>query len=101
LKDRRRLQDSGVIFITLILDRNVILYVDPVIELLGIPNSLPEIDNMKRYIELIIDNALDSLPNAKKRDESFMQNYVEKSLRNELYTKWGKKPIIKINLTFV
>ncbi len=101
LKDRRRLQESGVVFVTLILDRNFILYVDPVIELLGVPNSLNQIENTEKYVELVIENAIDSLPNAKKRDESFMQNYLEKTLRSELYSKWGKKPIIKINLTFV
>ena len=63
--------------------------------------SLNQIENTEKYVELVIENAIDSLPNAKKRDESFMQNYLEKTLRSELHSKWGKKPIIKINLTFV
>lgn len=101
LKDRRRLQESGVIFTTLVLDKNNILYVDPIIEILGIPSKLNDVDNTKKFIELCIDNAVDSLPIAKKRDTDFMLGYIEKSIRNDLYSKWGKKPIIKVRLTYV
>jgi len=55
----------------------------------------------KNFIELLIDNAVDSLPKAKKRDIDFMSGYIEKSIRNDLYSKWGKKPIIKVRLTYV
>jgi len=101
LKDRRRLQESGVIFTTLVMDKNNVLYVDPIIEILGIPTKLNDVENTKKFIELSIDNAVESLPKAKKRDSDFMLGYIEKSIRNDLYPKWGKKPIIKVRLTYV
>ena len=55
----------------------------------------------EKFIELSIDNAVESLPKAKKRDSDFMLGYIEKSIRNDLYPKWGKKPIIKVRLTYV
>jgi len=44
---------------------------------------------------------VDSLPKAKRSDIDFMSGYIEKSIRNDLYSKWGKKPIIKVRLTYV
>ncbi len=101
LKDRRRLQESGIVFVNLVLDKNLILYVDPIVEMVGIPNKMEDIDNVSEYIEYKIDDALDALPKAKKSDDDFMIGYIEKAIRNHLSAIWGKKPIIKVYLTFV
>ena len=101
LKDRRRLQDSGIVFVNLVLDKNLILYVDPIVEMFGIPNKMDDIDNVLEFIEDKIDDALDSLPKAKKSDDDYMIGYIEKAIRNHLFTLWGKKPLIRVCLTFV
>ena len=101
LKDRRRLQESGVVFINLVLDKNFILYVDPIVETFGIPNKMDDIDNVLEFIEYKIDDALDSLPKAKKSDDDYLIGYIEKNIRNHLFSIWGKKPFIKVCLTFV
>ena len=38
---------------------------------------------------------------AKKSDDDFMIGYIEKAIRNHLFGLWGKKPFIKVCLTFV
>ena len=101
LKDRRRLQESGVVFINLVLDKNFILYVDPIVETFGIPNKMDDIDNVLEFIEYKIDDSLDSLPKAKKSDNDYLIGYIEKTIRNHLFSVWGKKPFIKVCLTFV
>ena len=101
LKDRRRLQESGIVFVNLVLDKNLILYVDPIVEIFGIPNRMEDIDNISESIEYKIEDALDSLPKAKKSDDDFMIGYIEKAIRNHLFGLWGKKPFIKVCLTFV
>ena len=58
-------------------------------------------NNISESIEYKIEDALDALPKAKKSDDDFMIGYIEKAIRNHLFGLWGKKPFIKVCLTFV
>ena len=101
LKERRRIQDSGILFISLNLDKNYILYTDPVIDIAGVPDINDNNLNTKDIIESKIDEIIDSLPKSKKRDNEYLKKYIEKAVTNDLYSKWGKKTMCRVNITFV
>ena len=62
---------------------------------------MDDLDNVLESIEYQIDDVLDSLPKAKKSDDDYLIGYIEKDIRNHLFSVWGKKPFIKVCLTFV
>ena len=62
---------------------------------------MDDLDNVLESIEYQIDDVLDSLPKAKKSDDDYLIGYIEKNIRNHLFSIWGKKPFIKVCLTFV
>lgn len=101
LKERRRIQESGILFISLILDKNYILYTDPIIDTAGIPDMSDKNLNTNDIIESKIDEIIDSLPKSKKRDNFYLQKFIEKAVTSDLYSKWGKKTMCRVNITFV
>jgi len=49
----------------------------------------------------LIDDCIDGLPKARKLDLNNLNEYVRKSIRNKIYTIWGKKPECKVASTMV
>ena len=101
IKERRRLAENGVIIAALVIDKNGVLYSDPVIEIIGIPEYGSDGVSIYNTIEDLIDDCIDGLPKARKLDLNNLNEYVRKSIRNKIYTIWGKKPECKVASTMV
>ncbi|MBT4203184.1 MAG: ribonuclease J [Rhodobiaceae bacterium] len=101
IKERRRLAENGVIVASLVIDKNGVLYSDPVIEIIGLPEFGSNGISIYDTIEDLIDDCIDGLPKARKLDLNNLNEYVRKSIRNKIYTIWGKKPECKVASTMV
>ena len=102
LKMRRRLQESGIIFVVLMLNNRNKLVMSPVIRAPGVLDMDEDI-SIFRKIEKEINKSLEGLiESADKRQRSdVVENSVRSSIRKILKQEVGKSPAIDVELIYM
>jgi ribonuclease J len=101
IQERRRLGFAGAVFVSVALNEKGAVQGDPEIRLIG----LPERDNYGvRFDEHAYDalnNALDHLPQRKRKDEAQVSEYLRRAVRGAIRKEWGKKAAVEVIVTRV
>lgn len=99
--DRRRLAFSGVISVAIVLSDSGDVLEDPVLTLLGVPAANSDGEKLYKILEHCVDEALDTLPKARRRDAGLVRESVRRAVRAAVDTAWGKKPSTIVHVTHV
>jgi ribonuclease J len=99
--DRRRLSFVGIVSVAVALDDAGALVGDPVIELIGIPET--DADGAS-FLDIAFDAAVDTikqLPRARRRDPDSVEEAVKRAVRSAVASNWGKKPLCLVHILTV
>jgi ribonuclease J len=99
--DRRRLSFGGVVSVSIVLSDDGDVLEDPTVALLGVPEIDADGATFKEIAQDAVDDALDALPRARRRDAEVVREAVRRAVRGEIETAWGKKPQTIIHVTHV
>lgn len=89
-KHRRKLSFAGIVFATVVITEKLELAEDMVVIADGVPEGLDE-----DFAEAA-EKAFDSMPRAKRKDDSTVEEVVRTAIRREADNIWGKKPVCKV-----
>ncbi len=99
--ERKRLGFAGIVSVAIVLsDRGEVLE-DPTVALLGLPESDAEGERLLAIAEEAVDDALDGMSKAKRRDAESVRETVRRSVRGEIDAAWGKKPQTIVHVVHV
>ncbi len=99
--ERRRLSFGGVISVAIVLSDTGDVLEDPVVALLGLPESDAGGELLRAIAEEAVDDALDGMSKPKRRDAEGVRERVRRSVRGEIEAAWGKKPQMIVHVTHV
>ena len=99
--ERRRLGFAGVVSIAIVLSDSGDVLEDPLVTLLGLPGADGAGQPLQTTIEDIVDEVLDGLPKAKRRDAGLVREAVRRGVRAAVDGAWGKKPPAVVHVTHV
>lgn len=88
---RRKLSFAGVLFVSLLLDEKGDLE-DLSLHVEGVPQGLTS------ELADLAENAFTSMPRARRKDDSTVEETIRTSLRRACDEAWGKKPICKVSV---
>ena len=92
MADRRRMSWSGAIFVSIVMTAGGQVEDDPQIALVGLPLTDNDGETFQTIVEDAVDEALDNLPKARRRDAGAVRDIVRRAVRSEVNAVWGKKP---------
>src|SRR5271167_649982 len=97
LKDRRRVVFNGSAVATLVVDRQGRLAAPPAIAVIGLVE--PEaVDDALPFLRAAVERSFDELPPPARRDDAVLSEAVRRSLRRVLNERFGKRPLIEIQV---
>jgi ribonuclease J len=94
--DRKRLGFAGIVSIALALTSKGAFEGEPLLKMTGIPEFAAPGRTMRKVVEDAIEDALDSLPKARRRDPEAVTQAVERSVRGAVNAVWGKRPLCHV-----
>lgn len=98
IPERRKLAFAGVVSIAIAFDDKFNLKGDPSVRFAGLP---PRDDEGTAMLEVLRDTVLDCLDGIakpKRRDAGFVEKAIDRAVRGELQTVWGKKPVCHVSV---
>lgn len=98
---RRSTSFAGLVSIAIVLDERGGIRADPEVELTGVPKRDMDGDTFEDIVLDAVDDALDNLPKARRRDPGHVRDVVRKSVRGEVGASWGKKPMVVVLVSVV
>ena len=101
IADRRRMSWSGAIFVSIVMTAGGEVEDDPQVALVGLPLMDNDGETFQTIIEDAVDEALDNLPKARRRDAGAVRDIVRRAVRSEVNTVWGKKPPTVVLVTYL
>ena len=99
--ERRRLGFAGMVSVAIVLSDSGDVLEDPAVILVGLPKLDGDGNAFQKRVEEAVDEALDSMPKARRRDSTAVEETVRKSVRSAVDGGWGKKPAAVIHVTHV
>jgi ribonuclease J len=97
LKDRRRVTLNGSAVATVVLDRQGRLAAPPAISIIGLVEETAA-TTAAPFFRDSIERAVDALPAAARRDDDLVRDTVRRNLRRVINERFGKRPLIEIQL---
>jgi ribonuclease J len=94
--DRRRLAFAGVVSVAVAISGRGDIVGDPWVEMTGLPVSAAVNQTMEDVVMDAIDDAIASLPKARRRDPESLTQAIERSIRGAINAVWGKKPLCHV-----
>ena len=94
--ERRKLAFAGVVSAALAIDSRGELVSDPDIVVTGLPERSSDGDAMIEIIADVIEDVVEQLPKAKRRDANALRIAVERGIRNAMREEWNKKPVCHV-----
>jgi ribonuclease J len=94
--DRRKLAFAGVVSVAIAMSGRGDIVGDPWIDMTGLPEEIGPKRSMQDYVADAVDDAITSLPKARRRDPAAVEQAVERSVRGAVNNVWGKKPICHV-----
>ncbi|MEM6615901.1 MAG: ribonuclease J [Pseudomonadota bacterium] len=98
VKERRKLSFAGCVFVSLALSQRGEIPSQPSLDAFGLPN--PE-DNEIDLLDVAadaVDDALDALPKARRRDPDHVEAILRRAVTNSIRSVWGKKPLCIVQI---
>ena len=102
LKMRRRMQESGIVLIVLMLNERNFLTMPPVIKAPGVLDSEEDMEifaKMSKEVHKSLETLIKSEPSKKHRND-VVENAVRSALRRVLKKEVGKSPVIDVELVY-
>jgi ribonuclease J len=96
IKERRRLSYVGTVVASVTIDERGALATDPEIFVSGLPEKDSEGASMVGLVRELVDEVFSSLPRAKRRDASSLQQALERGIKAGVAEIWGKKPVTAV-----
>ncbi len=97
LKDRRRVVFNGSAVATLVLDRQGRLAAPPAIAVIGLVE--PEAaEAALPFLRTAIERVLDELPTGARGDDGVVDEAARRALRRALNERFGKRPLVEIQI---
>ncbi len=100
IKERRKISNSGVLFITCVLDKKLALKEDPIVISKGIFGDSIDEDDIIYQLEDEIYQFFDNKKNLSIKDKKINQK-LETLSRSFIYKFTGKKPLTNINIIHI
>jgi ribonuclease J len=101
VSERRRLSYSGVVSVSIVLSDSGDVLEDPLVAFVGVAQPNGPAAPLREVVENAVDEALDALPKAKRRDAGLVREAVRRAVRVEIDMAWGKKPPTIVHVTHV
>ena len=101
VRDRRKLEEAGIVGVGLAFDRKGAIAAEPDAILDGIPER--DADGTEMF-DLVLDaaeGALKSIPPKQRRDLGRIEEAVRRSVRSAVEHAWGKRPVVKVMASVV
>lgn len=101
IRARRKLSVSGMIVVSVVLNRKGGLASDPLVAMEGVPAID---DSGDQLYELVVDaviGTIESIPRPRRKDESLVGEAARRSVRAAVNQVWGKRPICSVLVTVV
>jgi ribonuclease J len=94
--ERRKLAFAGLVSVAVAMDDKGDVVADPEITFTGVPKNSEDGDSMQEIIADAVDEVLEGLPKAKRRDVEAVRNAVERAVRACVNDEWHKKPMCHV-----
>jgi ribonuclease J len=94
--DRRKLAFAGVVSVAIAMSGRGDIVGDPWIDMTGLPEEIGPKRSMQDYVADAVDDAITSLPKARRRDPAAVEQAIERSVRGAVNNVWGKKPLCHV-----
>ncbi|MCT4656071.1 MAG: ribonuclease J [Cohaesibacter sp.] len=101
IQQRRKLSYVGHISVALTVNRKGDVLGSPQMALAGIPDRDKDDKLFVEIVEAGIFGALRGMPGKKRKDVDLLREAVRRSVRNEVYQHWSKKPIVAVMVNLV
>jgi ribonuclease J len=101
IQQRRKLSYVGHISVALTVNRKGEVLGHPQMALAGIPDRDKDDKLFIEIVEAGIFGALRGMPGKKRKDVEILREAVRRSVRNEVYQHWAKKPIVAVMVNLV
>jgi ribonuclease J len=90
--ERRKLAFAGIVTAAIAIDEQGNIAGDPVIDAMGLPEKTRNNEVLTDLIAAAVEDTLDGLSKAKRRDPEAVENAVQRTIRSTVNEAWGKKP---------
>jgi ribonuclease J len=97
-RHRRRLSFSGIVVVTLVLDRKDNLATDPQVAIDGLPAFDGNGREMTEFLAEVVEEVFDSLPRPRRKDAANVAETLRVAVRRAANEAWGKKPVCRVIL---
>lgn len=99
--ERRKLSFAGHVALSVILDGNGSLMVDPEIALTGLPLQGVSGHPFEETVMSAVLGTIESIPRARRRDVELLRDALRRAVRAAVREGWGKKPLCTVFVTIV
>ena len=97
LHARRRMLTDGAALVTVAVDQAGKAVASPQITVNGLGDGA-ESDALYVHLRGLVQEAVTSMPNARRRDDEAMKEAVRVTLRRALRSRFGKRPVIDVHV---
>lgn len=94
--ERRKLSFAGVVSIGLAIDDRGHIAGAPEVATMGLPPTTRDGESFDTLVVEAVEDLLDNLPKAKRRDPEAVRNALERAVRGAVGEEWGKKPVVHV-----
>lgn len=94
--ERRKLAFAGIVSVAIAMSGRGDIVGDPWVDMTGLPEEYEPKRAMQDLVADAVDNAITSLPKARRRDPAALEQAIERSVRGAVNAVWGKKPLCHV-----
>jgi len=98
VRERRKLSAVGIAVVSVALSRRGAMIGEADVAIDGVPFETEDGDAMEDVVLDAVDNTLESIPVARRKDHEMVREAIRRAVRAAIYEEWGKKPIVKVLL---
>jgi ribonuclease J len=96
IPERRKLAFAGIVSVAVAMDANGGVVEDPIISASGLPLKSDDGEVMVDIIADAVDEVLENLPRAKRRNPDAVRIAIERTVRAAVADEWDKKPLCHV-----
>lgn len=94
--DRRKLSFAGHVSVNVVLNSKLDFAADPIVVPIGLPQFDDEGEDMNDTLYDAVLGAVESIPRARRKDLTVIQESVRRAVRSMANEVWGKKPVVTV-----
>jgi len=94
--ERRKLSFAGIVSVAIAMSGRGDIVGDPWVDMTGLPEEYEHKKSMQDLVADAVDDAITSLPKARRRDPAALEQAIERSVRGAVNNVWGKKPLCHV-----